>query len=941
MNLNYDNNSDNNNNNNNNNNHNIIDDDDDDDGRPVVIRHAGRAHIRGKIRRIWRPRYLEVMDSGLVRYYECSDDATTNNGSDAAASSSLAISTFHPPNDYYNNNNKINNKSNDEHHLHMIPKCTLQVYRARIIDVTTLRDVHVGLPHGTFGFLFHARRLLYHDDNPIVVCTPDSQKANQPARDFLCAVSTLEEAQSWVVALQWASWYYASGHRHNSTNSQGQENVDLLHDDDLYSTAASTVAGAASSPRRQPALVVVTRPRKKNKAIATKSRRGGSRSTTTTRNNKSMTNNKIVVPKVQSVRLVLQTSNNDSDGNWSSFTMAYQIQLLLLTENTAAAGPIEERVLLRTRSQLALLLKQMEQELSSSSSVGNNNNNTSSSSTIAKSKRILESVRVKLTRETTNFNNTYRSFVASIPCIGSILRTLAMDAQLCNSTALRTFWSLDDVNPIIQSSLRRLVLLPPQPRGIASPPIHHNVVVMAGYSTTDDFVKGFVKQWVKVPPPNKSSISKPTKFIYNRLIQLSSASSSMMGTVVMGCLVIVPLVLVRRPLPYVVVGSTGTTNTIHLSLDILLLSWVVAVLVGREWEKRRRASSDKRRQQQQQQRTVMMTTSRAKSSATTKQPKAPSKRLMVGSSSTDNAGGTANDDEELFLDVQSASTDEEAASLDGDDDGGIPSSSSLDHLPSNNDDDDDGRLSSPLPQYPANGGTSCWSKPLDNLFRVRSITYLKDRVKLPSGPAPFHCRGVDLWLTDNPERHIARHPSVMGGRLEEEDTFLVNFLLPFGNFVAYFGIPSIDKFPNKEVANVWTKFINGDQQYRDARLKLLPVVVEGPWIVKAAVGPGTSPALLGKVIPLQYYFRHPSKDEKTKGIYEVDVIITASTIAKGILSVVKGHTQSLSIAFGFIIEAAEEEELPETVLCNCQIHAIDLERCPQLPHFDLDGNEES
>lgn len=185
--------------------------------------------------------------------------------------------------------------------------------------------------------------------------------------------------------------------------------------------------------------------------------------------------------------------------------------------------------------------------------------------------------------------------------------------------------------------------------------------------------------------------------------------------------------------------------------------------------------------------------------------------------------------------------------------------------------------------------------------------------------------------------------------MQEKDTFLVNFLLPFGNFVAYFEIPPLSDFPNDKIRNVWTKFINGDQQYRDARLKLLPVVVDGPWIVKTAVGPGKSPAVLGKVIPLQYFFRFPcengdNRDSTTvgdsndkKGIFEVDVIITASTIAKGILSIVKGHTQSVSLAFAFIIEASEQDELPETVLCSCQIHAINLEKCPMLPPCDLDS----
>jgi hypothetical protein len=258
------------------------------------------------------------------------------------------------------------------------------------------------------------------------------------------------------------------------------------------------------------------------------------------------------------------------------------------------------------------------------------------------------------------------------------------------------------------------------------------------------------------------------------------------------------------------------------------------------------------------------------------------------------------------------------------------SSLSNDENGRNNDD----YLSSPLPKYPNNNGSSCWSQPSHDIFHVRGATYLRDKIKVCSGPSPLTCRGVDVWITDNPERHIARHPSILGGRLNDVDTFLVNFLLPFGNLVAYFEVPPLSSFPSK-LRTVWTKFLKGDQQYRDARLKLLPVVVDGPWIVKTAVGPGKSPALLGKAIPLQYFFRDPDGRSR-KGIYEVDVIITASTIAKGILSVVKSQTKAVSIAFAFIIEAVEQSELPETVLCSFQVHSLHLEECPSLPQCNLE-----
>ena len=243
-------------------------------------------------------------------------------------------------------------------------------------------------------------------------------------------------------------------------------------------------------------------------------------------------------------------------------------------------------------------------------------------------------------------------------------------------------------------------------------------------------------------------------------------------------------------------------------------------------------------------------------------------------------------------------------------------------------------LSSPLPVFPANQGISCWSKPDHKIFYVRSSTYLDDRIKIPSAPAVFPCRGVDVWITDNAERNISRHPSVLGGDLDKEHTFIVNFLLPFSNFVAYFTVPPIEEMP-ANIADVWSKFIKGDQQYRDGKLKLLPVVVEGPWIVKKAVGPGTAPAMIGRDLPLQYYFREPTAT--TKGVYEVDVLVTASRIARGILNVVKGHTKSLTIAFAFIIEASEEVHLPETVLCAFQVHSLHLEDCPNLPDRYPDG----
>lgn len=128
-----------------------------------AIRHAGRAHIRGKIRRIWRPRYLELCDKGLLRYYELPPTADVTMPEEA-----------------------------DWQHVNMVIKDTLVIHHARIIDVTTLRDLHVGLPRGSYGFLFRGQRLYV---NELLTKKPQEQDA---PREYFCAVSTLEEAQTWV-----------------------------------------------------------------------------------------------------------------------------------------------------------------------------------------------------------------------------------------------------------------------------------------------------------------------------------------------------------------------------------------------------------------------------------------------------------------------------------------------------------------------------------------------------------------------------------------------------------------------------------------------------------------------------------------------------------------------------------------------------------------------
>ena len=63
------------------------------------------------------------------------------------------------------------------------------------------------------------------------------------------------------------------------------------------------------------------------------------------------------------------------------------------------------------------------------------------------------------------------------------------------------------------------------------------------------------------------------------------------------------------------------------------------------------------------------------------------------------------------------------------------------------------------------------------------------------------------------------------------------------------------------------------------------------------------------------------------GHFEVDLDVCASSVARGILSIVKNHTKNITIDLVWILEATGEAELPENVLGAFRLHSLDPDRC--------------
>eukprot|EP00635_Sarcinochrysidales_sp_CCMP3193_P000575 CAMPEP_0118906414 /NCGR_PEP_ID=MMETSP1166-20130328/10138_1 /TAXON_ID=1104430 /ORGANISM="Chrysoreinhardia sp, Strain CCMP3193" /LENGTH=998 /DNA_ID=CAMNT_0006845723 /DNA_START=1 /DNA_END=2997 /DNA_ORIENTATION=- len=303
-----------------------------------------------------------------------------------------------------------------------------------------------------------------------------------------------------------------------------------------------------------------------------------------------------------------------------------------------------------------------------------------------------------------------------------------------------------------------------------------------------------------------------------------------------------------------------------------------------------------------------------------------------------------------------------------------------------------------LPRWPslASGGSHCWSEPDASFFRTRSTSYLVDRVKAASAPSLFTLANVDLFLTDDTQQHVARHPNafVAKHRTEYGRLFVVNFCMPWGNLVGYWNLDAppprrkkkkkkgntkqphavvsdgededdddldgssaalsddddddttddsrrprgvdddepVDDERNDDLddeaiaRDVFERFIDGDDNYRDNRLKMIPRVVEGNWIVRRAVGGGNNAAKLAEGIKLTY-FSGPD-------YFEVDVDIVGSPLARRILSVARSATSTLVLDLAFVIEGVERRELPERILGAVRIHRVDPDKAPLLEPID-------
>lgn len=207
----------------------------------------------------------------------------------------------------------------------------------------------------------------------------------------------------------------------------------------------------------------------------------------------------------------------------------------------------------------------------------------------------------------------------------------------------------------------------------------------------------------------------------------------------------------------------------------------------------------------------------------------------------------------------------------------------------------------------------CWKLSDGNNFRVRSKHFCYDKTKIPAGKHLMDLVAVD-WFKDTKRMdHVARRQGCAAQVASEKGLFSLIFNLQVPGSTHY---SMVFYFVTRQLVmgSLLQRFVDGDDEFRNSRLKLIPSVPKGSWIVRQSVG--STPCLLGKAVDCNY-IRGPK-------YLEIDVDIGSSTVANGVLGLVIGVITTLVVDMAFLVQANTTDELPERLIGAVRVSHIEL-----------------
>mmetsp|Transcript_53633 Transcript_53633/g.114523 ORF Transcript_53633/g.114523 Transcript_53633/m.114523 type:complete len:530 (-) Transcript_53633:36-1625(-) len=212
------------------------------------------------------------------------------------------------------------------------------------------------------------------------------------------------------------------------------------------------------------------------------------------------------------------------------------------------------------------------------------------------------------------------------------------------------------------------------------------------------------------------------------------------------------------------------------------------------------------------------------------------------------------------------------------------------------------------------GQVHTWSEPDATQALVRGPDYLVDHHKVPSKPAMLELVEVDLVKTNDEMVHysISSRGKVPKLREAGDDRFffVLNFRLVPIQLAVIWAWPKDADWKDSPEGRLLQKYIDMTPEQRSTRLKVLPKVTEGPWLVKKGVP--DRPGVVGKKL----------KCDNFRGEDHLEVSINCISAAAGrrLVQLLTGAASLFSMELFLILEGQSRQELPERVLGGLAVH---------------------
>lgn len=209
-----------------------------------------------------------------------------------------------------------------------------------------------------------------------------------------------------------------------------------------------------------------------------------------------------------------------------------------------------------------------------------------------------------------------------------------------------------------------------------------------------------------------------------------------------------------------------------------------------------------------------------------------------------------------------------------------------------------------------------WYQPDTAGMNVRSKTYLSTSLKVANGAPPLlELVNFDFFSIENRVDDVGSHKNSWLNRacpaeLKNRKFLIINIQIAAISvlLVQYFVFNEKGSTGCERVDKMWEEFVSAPDEVRDSRLKLIPTIVDGPWLVRNFVP--TRPCIIGKKVRNRY--------SHGANYFEVDIETDASLAAKSILSILQGYS-NYSVNLTWLLEAVKPEELPERILAAAHL----------------------